>query len=509
MEIQTMIGQRLAFGFRETTLTQDFIDMVREYKIGNVILFYWNIINADQLRQLCRDIQGLIQEETGHPAFITIDQEGGMVHRLSPDLVNVPGNMAAVAAGTPETAYCLAQITARQLRGTGVNLNLAPVLDVNNNPANPVIGTRSYGDDPQRVAEFGAAAVRGYAESCLMCCGKHFPGHGDTAVDSHLGLPLIDKSLAELRKNELIPFQAAIDAGIPAIMSSHILFPQIEPKRIPATMSRRIMHDLLRDEMGFQGLILSDTMEMDAIRKHYGTPLGMIGAMNAGIDLVFVSRFTDVQHECLPVIRRAVENGDISLDNLTESYERILAFKKKYAFTQAEPDLASHPEDFAAARETACDAVVLYSGKHYPLKKNTFFCGPKDYRMTDADNEADKHLDFVGQMAKKIGIQGCECSVDPTAEEIEMITAEAGKHDNIVLGTCNAHLFCGQLALAASLAKTGKPLTVIALRDPYDLSELPDCTAKAAVFDYTIDGLYAAEQFLLTGNAPGCMPVRI
>ncbi|MBQ6482087.1 MAG: glycoside hydrolase family 3 protein, partial [Anaerolineaceae bacterium] len=180
MDIRTMIGQRLAFGFPEKKLSSETIAFIREYKIGNLVIFRNNVENNEQLRKLCEEIQNLVLEVTGYPAFICIDQEGGMVSRLSNNVVIVPGNMAAAAAGGSEIAYQLACIISRQLRGIGLNLNFAPAVDVNSNPKNPVIGVRSFGDDPIRVAEYSAAAVRGYLDSGMMCCAKHFPGHGDT-----------------------------------------------------------------------------------------------------------------------------------------------------------------------------------------------------------------------------------------------------------------------------------------------------------------------------------------
>jgi beta-N-acetylhexosaminidase len=228
MTIKQMLGQKLVFGFHGETLSEEFKQLIREYKVGNVILFLRNVKSAEQLRRLCGEIQELILAETGYPAFIVIDQEGGMVTRLPTDAVNVPGAMAISATENAENARIAAGITIRQLRGLGVNFNMAPVLDVNSNPANPVIGVRSIGDDPQKVAEFGEAAVRAYENTGVYCCGKHFPGHGDTNVDSHLGLPRIEKTIEELEAAELIPFRRCIEAGIPAIMSSHILFPNIE-----------------------------------------------------------------------------------------------------------------------------------------------------------------------------------------------------------------------------------------------------------------------------------------
>lgn len=246
MDLRTKVGQRLVVGFLGKTIPDSLRELVAKYKIGNVILFRENTDTEEQTRRLCSELQELILAETGIPAFITVDQEGGMVSRIPAGTVNVPGNMAIAATGEPKNAKVAAQITARQLRAMGMNFDLAPVLDVNGNAQNPVISVRSWGDDADQVCRYATEAVQGYNEAGLLSCGKHFPGHGDTNVDSHLGLPVINKSLDELRQMELKPFAAAIRAGIPAIMSSHILFPKIEPDNVPATMSRRIMTGLLR-----------------------------------------------------------------------------------------------------------------------------------------------------------------------------------------------------------------------------------------------------------------------
>lgn len=209
MEIREMLGQKLVFGFHGTQLTEEFKALIRRYKIGNVILFcaMWKApASCGSCAARFRPSSG---EETGYPAFIIIDQEGGMVSRLPEDAVDVPGAMALAATGDPENAWLASEITIRQLRGLGANFNMAPVLDVNSNPANPVIGVRSFGDDPERVAAFGCASIAPYENSGVLCCVKHFPGHGDTAVDSHLGLPRVDKTEEELEQLELIPFRRA------------------------------------------------------------------------------------------------------------------------------------------------------------------------------------------------------------------------------------------------------------------------------------------------------------
>ena len=281
-ELKKMTGQHFVVGFPGTELDEEFIRLVKKYKIGNVILFRHNVESKEQLRALCGEIQELIQQETGHPAFIMIDQEGGVVTRLSEDFCNVPEEMALAATGDPENMKICAQITARQLLACGVNFNLAPVLDINNNAANPVIGVRSYGDSPRAVVGGTLAAIEGYRQENLLSCGKHFPGHGDTATDSHLGLPVINKTVEELEAFELIPFKAAIRVKIPAIMTSHILFPLIEKDKIPCTMSRTIITDLLKGKLGFEGLVMSDCMEMNAIKTYYGSVEGVLGALRAG-----------------------------------------------------------------------------------------------------------------------------------------------------------------------------------------------------------------------------------
>ena len=504
-----MIGQQLVLGFEGTAITKTLADLIRKYKVGNVILFRDNIASKEQLRKLCMDIQDLILDATGQPAFITIDQEGGMVSRLSDDMVNVPGNMAIAATGKAENAYRMARIAARQLRSVGVNFNLAPVVDVNSNSKNPVIGVRSYGDDPQQVAKFAVEAVRGFQDEGFLCCAKHFPGHGDTNKDSHIALPVVEKSLPELRECELIPYLAVFEQGIPAVMSSHIVFPKIEPSGVPATMSRRIMNDLLRNEMGFHGLVLSDAMEMDAIRKHWGIAPGMIEAWKAGVDLILQCGYCETQEETILRVLDAVESGEIPLEEIEASYERILNAKSKYAFAEPQPDPTSRDEYYSAVAETACDTVTIYEGKAQTLHPDTFFCGMVDYRLTNVENDEDYYMDFVTYMLERFPGSGMLFSVDPSEEEIASIVSEARQHSNIVLGTCNGHLFRGQLALAKALAETGLPMTVIALRDPYDLAEIPSGICKAAVYDYTRSGLTAAEAFLRTGRAPGQMPVKL
>lgn len=508
MEIREMLGQKLVFGFHGTQLTEEFKALIRRYKIGNVILFLRNVESASQLRQLCSEIQTLIREETGYPAFIIIDQEGGMVSRLPGDAVNVPGAMALAATGDPENARLASEITIRQLRGLGANFNMAPVLDVNSNPANPVIGVRSFGDDPERVAAFGCASIAPYENSGVLCCVKHFPGHGDTAVDSHLGLPRVDKTEEELEQLELIPFRRAIAAGAPAVMMSHVLFPNIADDQLPCTMSRRMVTDLLRKKLGFGGLILTDCMEMLAIQKHYGTPQGVVAAIRAGVDLAEISSRMDLEEASAKAVNEAAARGELNLQEIQESVERILKFKQQL-FTAPDAALCNLQRDRQAAWNMSRQAVTQVGGNPFRADEKTFFCGCADYRVSGAANEDGKKATFPEFMAQHFGARCLVTSKDPTEEEIQEVVRQAAGAEKIVLGTCNGHLFAGQQQLAAALSRLQKPMAVVALRNPYDLSGLPERLWRLCSYDYDAPALAGVAEVLSGGAATGVCPVKL
>ena len=508
LTVKQMLGQKLIFGFHGTELSGEFKELIRRYQIGNVILFARNIKSTDQLRRLCGQIQSFILEVTGFPAFIVIDQEGGIVSRLPSDAVTVPGAMALSATGDPDSARLAAEITIRQLRSLGVNFNMAPVLDVNTNPANPVIGVRSLGDDPQRAALFGEAAVRAYENTGIFCCGKHFPGHGDTSVDSHLGLPREDKTLEQLEEAELIPFRRCIEAGIPAIMTSHILFPSIEKENLPCTMSRTIITDILKGRLGFRGLVFSDCMEMEAIRKFYGTAKGTVAAFQAGVDLAEISKTTELMWETAKAVNEAAEAGQLDMAELRRSVEKILTIKKKM-LTAPDWTPCGLPQDRAAVRELNRRAITCCSGTLPVPDGNTFFCGCGDFRVSLAGNPEDRMLPFPEHMAAAFGGGFQVTSKDPGEEEIREVLEKAAPYDRVLLGTANAHLFRGQLKLAQALADTGKELTAVALRNPYDIPLLPECSCKIAAYDYTEPCFRALEEIFRGGSLSGTLPVKL
>ena len=502
------IGQRLVTGFPGTALTPELVQVVKEYKIGNIILFRRNIQDGSQLKKLCATLRKVVEEETGVTPFITIDQEGGVVTRLPESEVNIPGAMAVAATGNPRNAYDMGLLTAQELRSYGVDFDLAPVMDINCNPDNPVIGVRSYGDRAERVAAFGCASIAPYAHSGAHCCIKHFPGHGDTAVDSHLGLPRVDKTEQELEQLELIPFRRAIQAGAPAVMMSHVIFPNIEASGMPCTMSRYMVTELLRKKLGFRGLIFTDCMEMLAIRDHFGTPEGVVASVKAGVDIAEISATFELEVQAAQALNQAAQRGELDMAEIRQSVERILEYKRQL-FDAPEAALCNRREDREAVLRMSRQAVTQLGGTPFQADEDTFFCGCADYRVSGVANEDGGAVTFPEYMARTFGAKCLVTPKEPTREDIRQAAQQAERCGKIVLGTCNGHLFRGQLDLARALAALGKPLAVITLRNPYDLSGLPAEIWKLAAYDYEEPALCALADVLRGGKAEGICPVEL
>lgn len=507
------IGQRLVAGFPGPEMSQEFIDLVRKYKVGNVILFRWNVVDREQLRRLCQEIQSLVQQETGVPAFITIDQEGGAVTRLSDDALNIPGAMALSATGDAGNVRQAGRITGQELRELGINFNLAPDMDVNSNANNPVIGVRSYSDDPEIVAAMGIEMMRGLLDENVLCCAKHFPGHGDTDVDSHLGLPRVDKSLEQLQKNELHPFIRAIEAGIPGIMSSHILFPQLEPDGLPATMSRRIMTGLLREKLGFKGLVVSDCMQMQAIQKYYGTVKGVCSAVLAGVDLVFVSHDASLAGQAAQQLMEDLHSGALNREELDASVNRILAYKEKYALAPLPMEREGREEkhkEIARLMDLGITAVNQGGAKLPALGESPLFVSCRPYRATEASNLAEEEFSFAEYLAQKLGGQAIVIDADPSREQQAQVLEKAAQSSCLVFGSYNGHLKAGQMELARSMAQTHAPMIQVALRNPYDLKDMLPHVYGLAVYEYSMRSLRAVERVLRGEFVPaGKLPVKL
>ena len=321
MTERELAGQMIICGFNGTELTPEFHAFLHDYAIGNVILFARNIRSVEQTRKLCRDIQQTVQERTGSSAFICVDQEGGRISRIPRELTPLCAAADFAARHKPADAYKAGLLTARQLALCGINVNFAPVADINSNPRNPVIGDRAYGITPQQVSPYVSQMAKGLQAGGIVCAAKHFPGHGDTDEDSHVALPLVRKSLPELRSFELKPFRQLAAEGIPMIMTAHIMFPLIDADR-PATLSHTFLTDILRKELHFKGIIVTDDLEMQAIRSRFGVADGAVCAVQAGADMLCLS----ISGSDAAAVSDALTSR-ISRERLVESVRRIRAAK--------------------------------------------------------------------------------------------------------------------------------------------------------------------------------------
>lgn len=335
MSLKQKIGQLLMCGFHGHEVPESLRMLIQEHHIGGIIYFARNVKSVGQVAELGVQLQDMAHQSGAPSIWIAVDQEGGMVARLTEGVTLFPGQMALAAGGDPASAYEAGFITGRELKAMGINLNFAPVLDVNNNPANPVIGVRSFGELPERVGLFGASLVKGLQQAEVAATAKHFPGHGDTDADSHLDLPTIPHSRERIDEVELVPFRAAIQAGVDAIMSSHIYFPEYEPRKLPATLSSAVLNGLLRESLGYEGIIVTDCMEMEAIATHYGTVEAAVMALEAGADLILVSHTFELQLAALQAIADAVQSGRLSEERIERSVERLLALKAKRLLSAA------------------------------------------------------------------------------------------------------------------------------------------------------------------------------
>ncbi|KAF7865750.1 hypothetical protein EAF04_005915 [Stromatinia cepivora] len=318
-ELREKVGQLFLVGFDGHVTNEDIKTLITVHRVGTIILFQRNVSDAAQLFQLTASLQE-IAKDSGHAQslFIAIDQENGLVARVNPPIATeLPGSMALGATNDPSNAFTVAECTAKILKAYGISMNYAPVADINSEPKNPVIGVRSFSDDPETVGRFVSAQVGGLQQNGILSCVKHFPGHGHTAVDSHHCLPVITKSKEELEACELVPFWRAVKAGVDAIMTAHISLPQLNSNsnvatnQLPASLSPDAIR-ILRQEMNYDGLIVSDCLEMDGVRATYGTEKGAVMALKAGTDCVMVCHTMKAQVGAIEAVIAAVKSGEIS-----------------------------------------------------------------------------------------------------------------------------------------------------------------------------------------------------
>lgn len=331
MSLEEKIGQLVLAGIDGTTLTDEMRNLIQTRHVGGLILYKPNITSTRQTVDLLNALKKS-NANSSVPLFLSIDEEGGRVSRLPSEFTKLPTNRSIGKVNKEEYSYFIGQILGDEMSAFGFNVDFAPVLDIDSNPNNPVIGDRSFGRDAQTVSSLGVQTAKGIQSKGVVAVGKHFPGHGDTSVDSHLGLPIVNYGLDRLRKQELVPFRAAADNGIGMIMVAHILLPQIDGSN-PASFSKPIITDLLRNELGYQGVVITDDMTMGAVTKNYDLKEAAVRAVSAGADIVLVGHGYDNAAAVLDALRKAVEQGQISQEKINESVSRIVKIKSEYHMT--------------------------------------------------------------------------------------------------------------------------------------------------------------------------------
>jgi beta-N-acetylhexosaminidase len=508
LTLEQKIGQLMIVGFEGTQADPDLLEMISRYHIGGVVFFARNVQSPRQVAELTAKLQ-LTAIEHGNPGlFIAIDQEGGRVARLTEDkgFTEFPSAMAIGATADPENAYRMASAMAAEMRAVGINVDFAPDLDVNNNPDNPVIGTRSFSSDSNTVASFGAAFARGLQERGILAFGKHFPGHGDTGTDSHFALPIVSHDRARLDRIELLPFKAAIAGDFAGIMSAHVTFPAIDPQPgMPATLSHSVLTGLLRDKLGFQGLIATDSLEMGALGENgYSPPVGAALAFAAGADILLFNRDHRMHKEAFANVVQAVKEGRVSQERLDSSVRRILQAKQK--FHVLDPVLAADPskvsfstaEHHALAFELARNAITL-------LKDNASLLPLKPGEpLLVIETTAAKGL---GALLSAITL---EIKNDPDASAIAAALDMRRDGCKVVFATTDARFYPGQAKLVTELAEKTPNLVIVAVRTPYDASMFPTVPTALAAYGSNPPTLQAIADVLMgKSKASGVLPVTL
>ncbi|SFN06813.1 beta-N-acetylhexosaminidase [Formivibrio citricus] len=507
LSLRQKIGQLLMAGFDALTPDAQIENLIRNHHLGGVILFRRNTQTPQQVAALNRRLQTINAERSGTPLFIAVDQEGGVVARIENGVTPLPSALAFRTAGTPADCEALTRIANEELCQLGFNVNFAPVLDVNNNPRNPVIGVRAFGETVAEVCEYGLAALRGIQQAGIAATAKHFPGHGDTDVDSHLGLPRVPHDRARLDVVELAPFRAAIAAGVEAIMSAHVVFPAFErDPDTPSTLSHAVLTGLLREELGFRGVVFTDCLEMDAIAKGIGVVEGAVRAFKAGADVLLVSHREDRQIAVIEALVRAVENGEIGEARIDESLARILELKARLPDWRALPAdpsaLLATPEHLALSKRIHA-AAVSWAGQPNRLDPArpalVITCEVREHTEIDVVATAEETLGGC-LAARGMGITELRLPLAPSGEDIALAATRAGASEQVLFVSYNAVLKPAQQALLAALPQ--EKTWLVAGRLPYDLDLAPQAHGRLAACSNRPAALQALAEALLRKRGP-------
>lgn len=334
MTINQKIGQMVIVGLEGETTDPKVEELINSYQVGGFILFKRNISSASQTVELLNNLKQINDSLNDQPLFLSVDEEGGRVSRMPNEFIKLPTNQVIGSINNETFAAQYGEQIAKQIRMLGFNMDFAPVLDINSNPNNPIIGDRSFSSKQSIVTNLGVNMMKGISKEGIIPVVKHFPGHGDTSMDSHIGLPIINRNLTQLVNFELKPFAKAVNQGAEVVMVAHLLLPELDPT-YPASLSKVLIHDVLRQKLGFEGVVITDDMTMGAIETNYGIGEAVVQSVKAGTDIVLVCHSYDKQIAAIEALKKAAEAGEISSERIDDSVYRIMRLKNKYQLTDA------------------------------------------------------------------------------------------------------------------------------------------------------------------------------
>ena len=486
------------------------LELVKTYHIGGLVYFGDNITTPTALARFGNAIQAVAEQTgSGIPILTTIDQEQGWIARIGPPATQFPGSMALGASRQPGQARTAARITGKELAAMGVFGDYAPVADVNVNPANPVIGIRAFGARPSLVSNFVRAQVLGFQEVDVAATAKHFPGHGDTSVDSHTGLPVITHTREQLDQIDLPPFRAAIAAGVPSIMTAHIVVPALDPSGDPATLSKPIITGLLRGDMHYDGVIVTDSLRMDAVRQKYGDDRVAVLAILAGIDQLLDTPNLKLAYDA---VLNAVRTGEISGTRLDESVARILRMKQRMGLTTAPyvdenqiSQRVGNPNHLRIAQRITDRTPTLIANQARTLPARL-----KQRKVLVVGRSIATPALSSALSARGAIVTSLETSLRPSAEQREAALAKAAGQDIIVITTFNALQYVEQIPLVKDLIGTGVPVIIVATGTPYEIAALPETAAFLTTYSFRGVAMESAAR-IITGdvNPRGKLPISI
>ncbi|MGW4950064.1 glycoside hydrolase family 3 protein [Streptomyces parvulus] len=498
-------------------------ELIAKYQVGGVIYFSgWtnNLHDPHQIADLSNGVQrASLALPVPVPSLISIDQEHGVNVRIGSGATQLPGAMALGAGRSLSDARTAGWISGTELAALGIHQNFAPVADVNVNPANPIINVRSFGADAREVGRMVGAQVTGYQQAGVVACAKHFPGHGDTGEDSHTGLPVITHTREEWERIDAPPFRAAIAAGVDSIMTAHLQVPALDPSNEPATLSPTILQDVLRGELGFDGVIVTDALNMQGVRTKYGDDRVPVLALKAGADQLLFPPSIDVAYNG---VLAAVRTGEITEDRLDASVLRILRVKEKAGLLSGTPFVSRRDVDRVvgsrrhrltaariAERTTTLlvnedGALPLRRGRGKLLVVGASPAFPTDDTRTTVPELA-KAFDELGYRTTHLAT-----GRTPDAAKIDEAVAAARGRDAVVVTTDNVGATSTQRTLVSRLLATGVPVVHLAVRNPYDIAHLGDVPASLASYCWTEVELRAAARVIAGRVGPrGRLPVPV